>query len=413
MDKLEGLVDVEAALRERGIRFVVRIGQPPDVALDLGRDATEIVCDRGYLRHQRQWRYQVARSAPCRVVEIESDLVVPVEIASSKQEYAARTIRPRIQRALADYFVRLDEEPVKNRSLATPVNGEPIDDTIALTKRLALPAEPGPVGEFFRGGYHEARRRLTRFVHDRLGDYEELRSEPGLDLGTELSAYLHFGQISSLEIALEVGGRDFVAGLEAGKGVMKLQPGSVGTRTDSSRVASSRDALLEELLVRRGLAHNYVWYSPDYDRFEGVPDWARKTLAEHGHDPREHTYSRDELLAAATHDRHWNNAMREMLLTGYMHNYMRMYWGKKILEWTADPAEAYSCVLDLNNRWFLDGRDANSFANVGWIFGLHDRPWTEREVFGKGRYMNANGLKRKFDMDRYQAKVDRLGARAN
>jgi deoxyribodipyrimidine photo-lyase len=192
---------------------------------------------------------------------------------------------------------------------------------------------------------------------------------------------------------------------------MKLKPGSVGIRTDSEEVASSRDAFLEELLVRRSLAYNYVWYEDNYDSYEGLPDWSKKTLAEHKSDEREHVYSIEQLEAAETHDEYWNAAMREMRTTGYMHNYMRMYWGKKILEWSKDPKEAYERVLAINNAYFLDGRDANSYANVSWIFGLHDRPWTEREVFGKVRYMNANGLKRKFDMNAYLYKVDQLEQR--
>ncbi len=405
---LEGLAETAETLRGRGIGFVLRIGEPSAVALDLGRDASAIVCDRAYLRHLRQWRYDVARTAACRVVEVESDLIVPVESVSSKQEYAARTIRPRIHRRLGEFAVPLEAEQLVEAATEVEPRGESLDDVPGLLDKLAPRDRPGAVGDFFRGGYSQARERLDRFLGERLSEYEENRSEPGLDLGSELSAYLHFGQISSLEIALAAGVDQFVEGLEAGRGAMKNQPGSVGMRTDSAREASSRDAFLEELIVRRGLAHNYVWYAPDYGAYEGLPDWARKTLADHRSDEREYRYTREQLLAAQTHDPHWNNAMREMLVTGYMHNYMRMYWGKKILEWTDDPAEAFSTALSLNNEWFLDGRDPNSYANVAWVFGLHDRPWTEREIFGKVRYMNANGLKRKFDMDLYQAKVDRL-----
>ncbi|MFW6292940.1 MAG: deoxyribodipyrimidine photo-lyase [Spirochaetota bacterium] len=405
---LEGLAETAETLRRRGVGFVVRIGDPAAVALDLGRDASAIVCDRAYLRHPRGWRYEVARTAGCRVVEVESDLIVPVESASSKQEYAARTIRPRIHRRLGEFAMPLESEPVVVRAAEVEPRGESLDDIPGLIARLGPRERPGAVTPFFRGGYSEARARLDRFLGERLRDYEENRSEPGLDLGSELSPYLHFGHISSLEVALAAGVDQFVEGLEAGRGAMKNQPGSVGVRTDASREASSRDAFLEELIVRRGLAHNYVWYAADYDVYGGLPGWARKTLADHRSDEREYRYTREELLAAQTHDPHWNNATREMLLTGHMHNYMRMYWGKKILEWTDDPAEAFATTLSLNNEWFLDGRDPNSYANVAWVFGLHDRPWTEREIFGKVRYMNANGLKRKFDMDLYRAKVDRL-----
>lgn len=409
---LEGLCETGEALRERGIPFVVRLGRPTDVALDLGKDAAVIVCDRGYLAHLRQWRYDVARGAACRVVEVESDLVVPVEEASSKQEYAARTIRPKLHRRLREFLVPLDARKSQRRPAAGTPGGESLDDPDRLMEKLAPAAEPAAVSRFFTGGYRHARERLDRFISDRLPDYESARNEPGLDVGTGLSPYLHFGQISSLEVALAVGGAEFVAGLEAGSGTMSHARGSVGMRTASHAPASARDALLEELLVRRELAHNFVWYARGYDRYDCLPQWARATLQEHADDRRSYRYTDAQLVAAQTHDRHWNNAMREMRETGFMHNYMRMYWGKKIIEWTDDPEQAFARILRLNNRWFLDGRDANSYANVSWLFGLHDRPWTERPVFGKVRYMNAAGLERKFDMDRYQAKVDRLCAEA-
>ncbi len=409
---LEGLRETGEALDGRGIPFVVRIGRPPDVALELGKDAAAIVCDRGYLAHLRQWRYEVAREAACRVVEVESDLVVPVEEASSKQEYAARTIRSKLHRRLGEFLVPLDERPPRRSARAGMLAGESLDGLDDLVKKLAPAAEPASVSRFFTGGYRRARERLDRFIAESLPEYERARNEPGLDVGTGLSPYLHFGQISSLEVALPVGGAAFVEGLEAGSGKMSHTRGSVGVRTASDVQASARDALLEELLVRRELAHNFVWYARGYDRYDALPQWARTTLREHVDDRREHRYTDEQLVAAQTHDRHWNNAMREMRETGFMHNYMRMYWGKKILEWTDDPEEAFARTLRLNNRWFLDGRDANSYANVGWLFGLHDRPWTERSVFGKVRYMNAAGLERKFDMDRYQEKVDRLCAEA-
>ena len=167
-------------------------------------------------------------------------------------------------------------------------------------------------------------------------------------------------------------------------------------------------AYLEELIVRRELAANFVAFEPRYDDYACLPGWARATLAAHRADRRPHIYPREQLESARTHDRYWNAAMREMRDTGFMHNYMRMYWAKKILEWSADPTAAFQTVLHLNNKYFLDGRDANSYANVAWVFGLHDRPWPERPVFGKVRYMNAKGLERKFDMAAYLRAVDAL-----
>lgn len=165
--------------------------------------------------------------------------------------------------------------------------------------------------------------------------------------------------------------------------------------------AADREAFLEELIVRRELALNFVNYTANYDQFDALPPWAQRTLSQHARDHRPQTYSRDELERAATHDPYWNAAMHEMTATGYMHNYMRMYWGKRILEWKKTPREAFADSLYLNNKYFLCGRDPNAYANVAWLFGLHDRPWGKRPIFGTVRYINAAGLERKFDMYRY------------
>ena len=169
-----------------------------------------------------------------------------------------------------------------------------------------------------------------------------------------------------------------------------------------------REAYLEELIVRRELAINFVYYAKNYDSYGSLPGWARKTLKRHRNDSREHVYTRAQLEAADTHDKYWNAAMREMVHSGFMHNSMRMYWGKKILEWCNTPEYAFRTALDLNNKYFLDGRDPNSYANVAWCFGQHDRGWTERKIFGTVRYMNDRGLERKFDMDAYIESVDAL-----
>lgn len=409
---VEGVVEVGDALKRRGIGFKLRFSHPVDAALELSGDAAMLVCDRAYLRHLREWRFQVARASACRVVEVESDLIVPVEAASLKQEFAARTIRPRIQRRLGEFLVPLPSQTVSQAHLSTSPDGTGGVDVETILDRLGPPSDPGPVSAFSVGGYGQARLRLTRFCDELLPRYETQRNEPSSDVASGLSPYLHFGQISSLEIALELGAAEFVAGLSAGRGRIKNQPGSVGTRVSDDPRASARDAFLEELIVRRGLAHNYVWYSPDYDRYGGLPDWARRTLSEHAADERPVIYTREQLERCATHDEHWNDAMTEMLVTGAMHTYMRMYWAKKILEWSPSPEEAFETVLELNNRYFLDGRDPNSYANVAWTFGLHDRPWTERPIFGKVRYMNANGLRRKFDMPSYSLKVRRLSRQA-
>jgi deoxyribodipyrimidine photo-lyase len=192
-----------------------------------------------------------------------------------------------------------------------------------------------------------------------------------------MSPYLHFGQVSPVTLALHA-----------------QEQGGSGT-----------PAFLEELIVRRELAVNFVRYNDHYDSFASLPAWAQKTLELHQGDQREYGYSVDELERAATHDPYWNTAQMEMVKTGKMQGYMRMYWGKKILEWSRTPQDAYSVALYLNNKYEIDGRDPNGYAGIAWCFGKHDRPWGERPVFGMVRYMNAPGLTRKFAMDRYLEKV--------
>ncbi|GGC85904.1 deoxyribodipyrimidine photo-lyase [Chelatococcus reniformis] len=379
---LEGLRDVAEALSTRGIGFVVQRGAPDEVAIALARRAALVVCDRGYLRHQKQWRRNVAEQARRRVIQVEGDVVVPVALASGKIETAARTLRPKLQRLREDFLQPLRRSPIKVQAgpLRLPP-GVDLSDIPALLGTLRIDHDIGPVRRF-RGGAREAQRRLAGFLDGPLDNYAEGRREPAKEQVSFLSAYLHFGQISPLEIALAV------------------------TQAEASR--DDRAAYLEELLVRRELAMNFVEHQPHYDSYARLPDWAQRTLEAHRSDPRPHIYSDVQLAAAQTHDRYWNAAMREMRITGYMHNHMRMYWGKKILEWSLDPQKAFRTALSLNNRYFLCGRDPNSYANVAWCFGLHDRPWPERAIFGKVRSMTAEGLKRKIDIEAYVKRVEEL-----
>jgi deoxyribodipyrimidine photo-lyase len=373
---LEGLAEAAAALQQRGIRFVMRHGAPDRVAIGLAKDAALVVCDRGYLRHQTAWRRAVAEEACCRVLQVESDVVVPVETASDKAEFGARTIRPKIERHRDAFLEPLDEHPTAKSALDLDIDSDfDAGDPEGTLQRLKLDASVDRVTRF-KGGASEARARLERFVDEKLDGYAKGRNEPVARQCSELSPYLHFGQISPLDIALAA---------KAATGIGKEDRGS----------------FLEELIVRRELAMNFVTFTADCDRFAMLPEWARKTMHEHKDDRREHVYDADTLAEGRTHDPYWNAAMREMRVTGYMHNYMRMYWGKKIIEWTTDHETAFATTLALNNRWFLDGRDPASYANVGWLYGLHDRAWTERPVFGKLRYMNARGLERKFDIAAY------------
>ena len=345
-----------------------------------------MVLDGGYLRNHRAWRDEVGNEAKVPVEEVESDVVVPVGTASDKKEHAARTIRPKIQKRLDDFLVPL--EPTKLETDATSM-GLP-DDEVDLSSdakigealdRLGYGDDGVPPVPLFRGGEDAGEEMLDRFLSSANGVYSDHRNQPQTDDVSHMSKYLHFGNLSPIRIAL------------AAKGKL---------------TGEDLDDFLEELIVRRELTYNFVHFEEDYDAYSQLPEFARKTLDEHRDDRREHVYTRQQLEDAETHDPYWNAAQKELVHTGYMHNYMRMYWGKKILEWTNTPEYGFDTTLYLNNKYFLDGRDPNSFANVAWVYGQHDRGWTERDVFGKVRYMNANGLERKAKPKQYVEKVEKL-----
>ena len=382
---LEGLQETQQLLAHRGIRMIVQHGSPPDIALSAGQKASVIVCDRGYLSFQKMWRKQVADQAPCFVVQVESDVVIPLEVVSNKAEYAARTIRPKIHKNLDDYLVGLLNSEPDHGPLDFDMDSLDLQDLDSVLSRLKLDRSV-PAVPFFHGGTSEAKEIFTNFISTKLGGYNEHRNRPETDYVSHMSKYLHFGQISPLYLAMEI--------MQA---------------TDKSK--EDRDVYLEELLVRRELAFNYVNFNADYDKYEALPNWARITLNEHQNDIKPYQYSKEQLVAAETHDPYWNAAMLEMKYTGFMHNYMRMYWGKKIIEWCSPPEKAFQWALELNNRYFLDGRDPNSFVGVGWVFGLHDRAWFSRNIFGKIRYMSSSGLERKADPKAYVEKVNELVAR--
>jgi deoxyribodipyrimidine photo-lyase len=380
---LEGLREVAQALASRRIRFVLQIGDPVAVTLRLGKQAALIVCDRGYLRLQKQWRRKVARKALCAVIQVESDVVVPVDVASDKREFGARTLRPKLLRFSEDFLVPLSRARIQRSSLQIRVRRTSLDNLDAVLRHLKLDRTVKPVSRLFRGGNSVAQRRFKAFLRGHLTDYKKHRNQPQTEDVSHMSKYLHFGQVSPVWLILTV---------------------------KKHIIAGRRNvySFIDELLVRRELAMNWVEHAPNYDRYNALPEWARKTLREHRHDKRPHIYSISDLEQARTHDPYWNASMREMVATGYMHNYMRMYWGKKILEWSGTPERGFRTALHLNNKYFVDGRDPNGFANVAWIFGLHDRPWPERPIFGKIRYMNAAGLERKCDIQAYIRKVERF-----
>lgn len=373
---LEGLAETAQAIEDRGASFLIQPVSPEKGALALAHNACEFIVDKGYLRFQRQWRELVARRVPCAMYEVETDVVVPVETVLQKQAYSAAVLRPRMHRLLPQYL-----KPVRKGKVCAPrirIDAACLDlDNIDAALELLKVRKGLGLVRFPAGGRRAALRLLRSFIRTKLDSYAVDRNDPNLDGTSRLSPYLHFGQISALEIALAVS-----------------KTGSRG-----------KAAFLEELIVRRELAMNFAHFNPQYDSYDGVPTWAQKTLAAHKKDRREYVYSMKEFERAQTHDPYWNAAQKEMMLTGRMHGYMRMYWGKKVIEWTRDPREAFDILVGLNDRYEIDGRDPNGYAGISWCFGTHDRPWAGREIFGNVRYMNAAGLKRKFDADGYVEKI--------
>ncbi|WP_149495078.1 deoxyribodipyrimidine photo-lyase [Roseiconus lacunae] len=377
---LEGLAETAEAIQRRNACFVLRLGSPDQVAIDLAKEAIEVVTDRGYLRHHRQWRESVAKEIAVRLTQVECDLIVPVETASTKREYAARTIRSKIEELSDEFLHQLRTTPVDRECQCGP-HGESLDDIDRLLKQMKIDRSVDSL-DWIVGGTSAARKRLKHFIEDRLTGYERERSDPLAAHVSTLSPYLHFGMISPVDVAIAV-------------------------RDARQRRTSDIDSYLEELIVRRELAHNFTHYArADYDQFSCLPDWAIETLQDHRDDERPTIYTADELEHSQTDDEIWNAAMTEVREHGYLHNQLRMYWGKRFLEWTNTPEYAYRTLLSLNNKYFLDGRDANSFANVGWVFGLHDRAFGERPIFGKVRYLSKDGIEKKFDSEAYVAQLD-------
>jgi deoxyribodipyrimidine photo-lyase len=376
---LEGLKDTQEALEKRGIQLVIRHQSPELSVVTLADHACCVVVDAGHTRHQRKWRHYAAKNMKCLLEEVETNLIVPVTEVSDKENYSAGTLRPRMNKKLPDYLVKIKHRQPLYRSLDMKFNSFPINNIERALSKLNIDGSVGVV-KGFRGGTTQAKRMLKDFTKNKLNHYGDLRNDPCLDVTSHMSPYLHFGQISPLYIALKV-----------------LESDGCG-----------KEAYLEELVIRRELSHNFVFYNSKYDQFDCLPPWAKNTLNFHSRDQREYIYSLEEFEQAQTHDPYWNAAQKEMVLTGKMHGYMRMYWGKKIIEWSKHPKKAFKIALYLNNKYELDGRDPNGFAGIAWCFGKHDRAWAERKVFGKVRYMNAAGLERKFRPKDYVEKIKKL-----
>lgn len=376
---LKGLQQLEKDLINKNIAFNLLWGDPAEEipAFLKKNKAGLLVTDFDSLRIKIKWKNTIGKNINIAVHEVDAHNIVPVWEASDKKEYAAFTIRKKITNKLDKYLVEFSQvkkqkikpKKVKNRWKDILKKLE-IDQAIKLVN-------------WIKPGEKEARQALKFFVDKKLNNYSRDRNDSSRDGQSNLSPYLHFGQISAQRVALEV------KKSKAGK--------------------NNKDAFLEELIIRRELADNFCYYEKNYDKFAGFPEWARKSLIKHQREKRQYLYSKKQLENAKTHDEIWNAAQIEMVKTGKMHGYMRMYWAKKILEWTKDPMTALKIAIYLNDKYELDGRDPNGYAGIAWsIGGVHDRPWGERKIYGYVRYMSADGLKRKFNIKEYIKKINQL-----
>jgi deoxyribodipyrimidine photo-lyase len=381
---LEGMKEVKEILNHFGINFVIKRGRPEEEITKLLGHAYHLVIDQGYLKHQKHMRQYVIEHAPkdLGIDIVDTDLIVPVHIASQKVEYGAYTIRPKLKKLYLEFRDFKKIEVLHNKTNLHIPSDILLDDIELTLKSLNLDDSVKP-SRLYHGGYLAASSHFQDFVSNKIVNYLQ-SSDPSTDYTSLMSMYLHFGQISSLDILERL--------------FLLLNHQQID--------GQAFDAYVEQLLIRRELAFNYVFYQENYDQFEHMTEpWAYMTMNEHSLDKREYLYSVHDIEHAKTHDPYFNAAMNEMFYTGYMHNYMRMYWAKKIIEWMPTYKEAYQTIIYLNNKYFIDGRDPNSYTGVAWCFGKHDRAWTERSVFGKLRYMNANGLERKFNISSYIDKV--------
>ena len=370
---LEGLQDVRNDLRQRGIPFVVRFGALKQTVLSSLDDAGIVVCDEHPEPFGRALRAAVGASVACTAVAVEADSVIPPAILADHAHIGARSIRPALHRGFPDWLHLESERELRGPAGTPPWPEFESIDAGTWMKRSGMEMLPD-VSRFFRGGHSEAKIRLKNFIETSLNDYHENHNRADLDSGSKLGPYLHFGHIGPLEVATQC-----LASGVAGPGL---------------------DAFIEQVIVRRELAVNAAWFLSGYGTPGMVPEWAKRTLDEHAADWGE-TISPADLEAGNTPDPAWNAAMLDMKTRGTLHNYMRMYWGKRVLFWSPSWREGFSTLLRLNDRYLLDGRDPNGTAGVAWVFGLHDRPFPRRPVFGAVRSMTPGGLARKFDVNAY------------
>jgi len=377
---VRSLQDVAVELKKYQIPFFVRCGERVAVVQEfvIEHSVRQLVLDFNPLQPERAWRDVLIVALPkITLIEVDARNIVPCFVASVKAEFAAYTFRPKLKKLLKDFLLPFPN--VKPPKILYKGNIPPIDWERIASYRQSDHASVIP--NTYVPGSVAGERLVNEFIQKRLCGYATRRNDPAQDGVSNLSPYLRWGNISAQAVALKV------------------------IQADAPQV--DKDAFLEELIVRRELADNYCFNTSQYDRVSGAHSWAQKTLAEHALDKREYIYTKAEFELAQTHDSLWNAAQRQMICEGKMHGFLRMYWAKKILEWTPNAQMAIDIALYLNDKYELDGSDSNGVVGVMWaICGVHDRAWNERSVFGKIRYMNYAGCKRKFAVKKFEEKYN-------
>jgi len=370
----EGIPEIAAALARRHVGFVLR--RYPDHSLLRFCDEVKpalVVGDENPLREPEAWRRKAAQKLRLPFWTVDADVIVPSKLLE-KAQYAAHIIRPRL-RAQLPRFLLPSKNPRANVPWKKPPRLDALDPASDITEGWPLDRSVSPAPQW-RGGSAEALRRLRKFLKHKLRGYSVQRNHPEIDHTSGLSPYLHFGHIGPVTVALAV--------------------------EKTAAPQADKEAFLNQIITWRELAVNLVRFNLGYDSFECGEPWAHRTLARHAKDPRPVLYTETQLEQAETHDPLWNAAQMQMVNTGWMHNYLRMYWAKKILEWTRSPAQAYAIAVRLNDKYELDGRDPNGYAGIAWsIVGKFDRPWFERSIFGQIRYMSGASTGKKFDSRKY------------
>ncbi len=397
---LEGLREVEQKLSYLQIPFMMLIGEPKEklsaAFAHLRPDA--VYFDFNPLRGPKILQEKLAKKAKFPIYVVDTHNIVPVWVASDKQEVGAYTLRPKHHKRLADYLHRPEE--IVLHPYAWPGTVISLSNLSKQIKTQINIIPKSSIEISFDSGESPANKHLEDFIENRLERYAVDRNDPSSGAQSGLSPYLHFGQISSLQVALRL---QEVA-VENGANLHFLSSPKMPKPEDAeTTLLHGIDSLIEEMVVRKELADNFCFYNLNYDNLDSAPNWAKISLDTHRIDRREYLYSYKHLEASETHDPAWNAAQRELNMTGKMHGYMRMYWAKKVLEWTKSPEEAIEYLVKLNDFYSIDGGDPNGYTGILWsVGGVHDRPWMEREIFGVVRYMNYAGLKRKFDIESYQ-----------